>query len=74
MIPRAHIIEWQKNAPWQSNAEIITYKLEELLGTKLKALYQPKKLIEVAIPVKEISAESVKISLLKARRNGEIAW
>jgi len=22
MIPRAHIIEWQKNAPWKTNAQI----------------------------------------------------
>ena len=22
MIPRAHIIEWQKNTPWKTNAQI----------------------------------------------------
>ncbi len=22
MIPRAHIIEWQKNAPWKTNAQV----------------------------------------------------
>ena len=22
MIPRSHIIEWQKNAPWKTNAQV----------------------------------------------------
>lgn len=44
-----HVLDLQKepflvNNPWyQGSAEVTTYQLEELLGTKLRALYQRKK-------------------------------
>lgn len=38
MIPLDFISEWKSQAPW-----ISTYALDELLGTKLRALYQRKK-------------------------------
>lgn len=38
MIPDAFLREWREHTPWYSDR--MTYKLEELLGTKLRALYQ----------------------------------
>ena len=47
MINRIAIQQWSEHAPWIDNAQIeqdlITYHFEELLGTKLRALYQRKK-------------------------------
>lgn len=40
----AHRMRFQVDNPWYTgSAEILTYQLEELLGTKLRALYQRKK-------------------------------
>ncbi len=54
MINRSSIIQWRAQAPWNTNeqveqdlisgnCELTTYMLDELLGTKLRALYQRKK-------------------------------
>ena len=56
MIPKPHIAKWQQHAPWKefaqveqdliisrALAEIRTYNINELLGTKFRALYQRSK-------------------------------
>jgi len=54
MISRAYIAEWRNNSPWKLNSQVdtswfsgsgnvVTYELEEILGTKLRALYQRSK-------------------------------
>jgi predicted nucleotidyltransferase component of viral defense system len=39
VIPRDFITEWREHAPWVTDAQVE----QELLGTKLRALYQRKK-------------------------------
>ena len=55
MIPQSYITQWNRQVPWVDIADVeqdlwssgscnvTTYKLEELLGTKMRALYQRKK-------------------------------
>lgn len=58
-------IPYKIDTPWYTgNAEIVSYQLEELLGTKLRALYQRRKgrdLFDLAMALKQFSVSASKI-------------
>jgi len=53
-------MRYQPDSPWHAGAtDVLTYELEELLGTKLRALYQRKKGGTCSISRRRLPASAV---------------